>query len=141
MKPEPCPQFRRARFRDPGGTETVLPLALEIAADHLALTRESGLLAGKAPLIDRVRLGGQGPVAIAQRALSRAARSGTHADCEVILADGVTPHQLLAQLLNHDVNLRLFEVVVPTLHQIFVNKVGAAAAVAERRDDEEVDRA
>ena len=44
--------------------------------------------------------------------------------------------ELLAQLLNHDVNLRLFEVVVPTLHQIFVNKVGAAAAVAERRDEE-----
>lgn len=67
----------------------------------------------------------------------RAPRPGEHADCEVILADGVTPHQLLAQLLNHDVNLRLFEVVVPTLHQIFVQKVGAAAAVAERRHEED----
>jgi ABC-2 type transport system ATP-binding protein len=67
----------------------------------------------------------------------RPPRPGEHADCEVILADGVTPHQLLAQLLNHDVNLRLFEVVVPTLHQIFVAKVGAAAAVAERRAENE----
>jgi len=67
----------------------------------------------------------------------RPPRPGEHADCEVILADGVTPHQLLATLLNHDVNLRLFEVVVPTLHQIFVQKVGAAAAVAERRAEDE----
>jgi ABC-2 type transport system ATP-binding protein len=67
----------------------------------------------------------------------RPPRPGEHADCEVILADGVTPHHLLATLLNHDVNLRLFEVVVPTLHQIFVAKVGgAAAAVAERNSEE-----
>ncbi len=68
----------------------------------------------------------------------RAPRPGEHADCEVILAEGVTPHQLLATLLNHDVNLRLFEVVVPTLHDIFVQKVGAAAAVAERNEEEAV---
>jgi ABC-2 type transport system ATP-binding protein len=61
-------------------------------------------------------------------------RPGEHADCEVVLADGVTPQQLLKTLLNHDVGLRLFEIVVPTLHQIFVQKVGAAAAVAERRE-------
>jgi ABC-2 type transport system ATP-binding protein len=64
-------------------------------------------------------------------------RPGEHADCEVILAEGVTGHQLLATLLNHDVSLRLFEVVVPTLHDIFVKKVGAAAAIAERRDEDE----
>jgi ABC-2 type transport system ATP-binding protein len=67
----------------------------------------------------------------------RPPRPGEHADCEVVLAEGVSPHQLLATLLNHDVNLRLYEVVVPTLHQIFVQKVGAAAAVAARLDDEE----
>jgi ABC-2 type transport system ATP-binding protein len=67
----------------------------------------------------------------------RPPRPGEHADCEVVLADGVTGHQLLATLLNHDVNLRLFEVVVPTLHDIFVQKVGAAAAVAERRAEED----
>jgi ABC-2 type transport system ATP-binding protein len=67
----------------------------------------------------------------------RPARPGEHADCEVILAEGVTGHQLLATLLNHDVSLRLFEVVVPTLHDIFVQKVGGAAAVAERRDEDQ----
>ena len=36
-----------------------------------------------------------------------------------------TPQQLLAALLDRDVGLRRFEVVVPTLHQIFVDKVGA----------------
>jgi ABC-2 type transport system ATP-binding protein len=66
----------------------------------------------------------------------RPPRPGEHADCEVVLADGVVPEHLLKTLLNHDVGLRLFEVVVPTLHQIFVQKVGAAAAVAERRDEE-----
>jgi len=64
-------------------------------------------------------------------------RPGEHSDCEVVLADRVTPDQLLKTLLDHDVTLRLFEVVVPTLHQIFVQKVGAAAAVAERREGEE----
>jgi ABC-2 type transport system ATP-binding protein len=64
-------------------------------------------------------------------------RPGEHADCEVVLANGVSPQHLLKTLLNHDVGLRLFEVVVPTLHQIFVQKVGPEAAIAERRDDEE----
>jgi len=63
-------------------------------------------------------------------------RPGEHADCEVVLADGVKPEHFLKTLLNHDVNLRLFELVVPTLHQIFVQKVGAAAAIAERREEE-----
>jgi ABC-2 type transport system ATP-binding protein len=79
----------------------------------------------------------EGPLADPKLVIERRPpRPGEHADCEVILAEGVTPHQLLATLLNHDVNLRLFEVVVPTLHDIFVQKVGAAAAVAERRDEE-----
>jgi ABC-2 type transport system ATP-binding protein len=64
-------------------------------------------------------------------------RPGEHADCEVVLASGVTPQHLLKTLLNHDVGLRLFEVVVPTLHQIFVQKVGPEAAIAERRDEED----
>jgi len=68
----------------------------------------------------------------------RPPRPGEHADCEVLLAEGVTPHHLLATLLNHEVNLRLFEVVVPTLHQIFVAKVGAAAAVADRIEEKDV---
>jgi ABC-2 type transport system ATP-binding protein len=67
----------------------------------------------------------------------RPPRPGEHADCEVVLAEGVTPHHLLATLLNHDVNLRLYEVVVPTLHDIFVQKVGASAAIAQRRAEDE----
>jgi ABC-2 type transport system ATP-binding protein len=62
-------------------------------------------------------------------------RPGEHADLEVVLAEGVKPQHLLATLLNHDVGVRLFEVVVPTLHDIFVQKVGNAA-IAERREEE-----
>ncbi|MBW8772909.1 MAG: DUF4162 domain-containing protein, partial [Gemmatimonadetes bacterium] len=65
----------------------------------------------------------------------RPPRAGDHGDCEVKLADGVAAQQLLAALVGAGVALRRFEVVVPTLHQIFVDRVGAAAAVAERRPD------
>jgi ABC-2 type transport system ATP-binding protein len=65
-------------------------------------------------------------------------RPGEHADCEVVLADGEKPEHLLKLLLNHDVGVRLFEVVVPTLHQIFVQRVGHEAAVAARRDEEDL---
>ncbi|MBC7978281.1 MAG: DUF4162 domain-containing protein, partial [Myxococcales bacterium] len=60
-------------------------------------------------------------------------RSADVADCEVKLAEGVTTQHLLAALLTAEVGVRRFEVVVPTLHQIFVDRVGASAAVAERR--------
>ena len=62
----------------------------------------------------------------------RPPRHGDHADCEIKLADGVTPPKLLAALVTAGIGIRRFEVVVPTLHQIFVAEVGAAAAVAER---------
>jgi ABC-2 type transport system ATP-binding protein len=65
----------------------------------------------------------------------RAPRAGDVADCEVKLADGATSQQLLAALVTAGVNVRRFEVVVPTLHQIFVDRVGASAAVAERRPE------
>jgi ABC-2 type transport system ATP-binding protein len=58
-------------------------------------------------------------------------RPGEHADHDIVLAEGVKPQHLLATLLNHDVGVRLFEIVVPTLHDIFVQRVGNAA-VAER---------
>ncbi len=60
---------------------------------------------------------------------------GDTADCEVKLADSATPQKLLAALLAADVGLRRFEVVTPTLHQIFVDRVGAAAATPERRPE------
>jgi len=57
------------------------------------------------------------------------------ADCEVKLADGAAPQQLLAALVGAGAALRRFEIVVPTLHQIFIDRVGASAAVAERRPE------
>jgi len=75
---------------------------------------------------------------LADRALvaeSRPPRAGDVADCEIKLADGIAPGKLLAALVGAQIDMRRFEVVVPTLHQIFVSKVGAAAAVATRKDD------
>ncbi len=63
----------------------------------------------------------------------RPPRHGDTADTEVQLAKGVAPQQLLAALVAAGVELRRFEIVMPTLHQIFVSKVGDAAVVAERR--------
>ncbi|MBA3392763.1 MAG: ATP-binding cassette domain-containing protein [Deltaproteobacteria bacterium] len=78
-------------------------------------------------------------VVIQDRALvaeKRPPLAGDHADYEVRLADGATPPQLLAAFVTAGVALRRFEIVTPTLHQIFVAKVGDSAAVAERRPDE-----
>jgi ABC-2 type transport system ATP-binding protein len=75
---------------------------------------------------------------LADRALvasRRAPRSGDVADCEVKLADGVTSQQLLAALVTAGALVRRFEIVVPTLHQIFVDRVGASATVADRRPE------
>jgi len=63
----------------------------------------------------------------------RPPRPGDIADCEVKLAEGADSQKLLAALLGAGVGLRRFEIVTPTLHQIFVDKVGGSAAVAERR--------
>ena len=49
----------------------------------------------------------------------------------------MTAEKLLAALLGAGVTIRRFEVLVPSLHQIFVEKVGADAAIADRRDDGE----
>jgi ABC-2 type transport system ATP-binding protein len=54
---------------------------------------------------------------------------------EVRLADGATSQQLLAALVAAGVELVRFAVVVPTLHQIFVDKVGPEAAIATRHED------
>jgi len=79
---------------------------------------------------------------LADRALvaeQRAARARGPAedttDCEVKLADGAGSQQLLTALVSAGVQLRRFERVIPTLHQIFVDRVGASAAVAERRPE------
>ncbi|HEU0029570.1 MAG TPA: ATP-binding cassette domain-containing protein [Kofleriaceae bacterium] len=63
-----------------------------------------------------------------------APQAGEPADVEVKLADGVKPQQLLSALVGAGVGLRLFEIVTPTLHQIFVHEVGETAAVAVRQE-------
>ncbi len=67
----------------------------------------------------------------------RPAPEDIDADTEVRLADGVDSQLLLAKLIGAGVALRRFEIIVPSLHQIFVEKVGPEAAVAERREDGE----
>jgi len=66
-------------------------------------------------------------------AAQRPPRPGDTADVEIELAAGATPERLLAALVEAKAPLSRFEVVVPTLHQIFVERVGAEnAAVAVR---------
>jgi ABC-2 type transport system ATP-binding protein len=88
-------------------------------ADDAARARADGVLADPALVADRLP-----------------PRAGDVADCEVKLAPGATPPRLLAALVGAEVALRRFEVIVPTLHQIFVERVGDTAAVAERRPEE-----
>jgi ABC-2 type transport system ATP-binding protein len=87
-------------------------------ADDLARGKAEPVLADAALVADRIP-----------------PRAGDEGDCEIKLAPGATPPRLLAALVGADVALRRFEVVVPTLHQIFVERVGDAAAVAERRPE------
>jgi ABC-2 type transport system ATP-binding protein len=65
----------------------------------------------------------------------RPPRAGEVADCEVKLADAIESKLLLTKLLEAGVGIRLFEVVTPTLHQIFVARVGDTAAIAARNED------
>jgi len=79
-----------------------------------------------------------GDVVLADRALvaeRRPPRHGDVADCEIRLAAGVPAQRLLAALVTANVGLRRFEVVTPTLHQIFVERVGVAAAIAQRTEE------
>ena len=52
------------------------------------------------------------------------------ASAELQMVDGADPGQLLAALVHAGVGLRRFEVVEPSLHAIFIARVGADAAVA-----------
>jgi len=64
----------------------------------------------------------------------RPPRPGDTADEEVELAAGVAPERLLAALLEVGAAVRRFEVVTPTLHQIFVARVGDAATAARTEE-------
>ena len=89
----------------------------------LAFADDASRAKADAPLADRTLV-----------AVRQEPREGELADCEVKLAEGVVPQQLLAALVGAGVGLRRFEVVVPTLHQIFVDRVGDTAAVAARTE-------
>lgn len=92
----------------------------------LAFEEESGKRrAQDGPLADRGLI-----------ASTRAALAGDSADVVVELAESATAQRLLAELVRLEIGLRRFEAVTPTLHQIFIDKVGADAQVAERRDQE-----
>jgi ABC-2 type transport system ATP-binding protein len=56
-------------------------------------------------------------------------------DVELVLADGVDSQALLVALVGAGVGLRRFERVVPTLHQIFVDRVGRHDAEVATRSD------
>jgi ABC-2 type transport system ATP-binding protein len=91
----------------------------------LAFDGDAARAAAEATLADPVLVAGRRPP-----------RAGEIADVEVELAAGVTPGRLLAALVAAEVGIRRFERVMPTLHQIFVEKVGGASAqVAERREE------
>ncbi len=90
----------------------------------LAFTDDASRAAAEAPLADRALV-----------ASREAPRGGEVADYEVQLAAGIQSPQLLRVLVDAGVGLRRFELVVPTLHQIFVDRVGADAAVAARREE------
>jgi ABC-2 type transport system ATP-binding protein len=80
-------------------------------------------------------LGDRALVAERRAPRARAPAPADNSDLEVKLADGATAQQLLAALVGAGVRLHRFAVVVPTLHQIFVDRVGDSAAVAERNPD------
>jgi ABC-2 type transport system ATP-binding protein len=48
-------------------------------------------------------------------------------DTEVLLVPGADPQTLLRRLVESGVNVRKFELVEPTLHDIFIEKVKEAA--------------
>jgi len=64
-------------------------------------------------------------------------RAGDHADLEVQLAAGADGGRLLAALVGAGIGVRRFEMVTPTLHQIFVERVGVEnARIADRHPEE-----
>jgi ABC-2 type transport system ATP-binding protein len=65
--------------------------------------------------------------ALADRTLV-AARRARKDHVEIELCAGAAPHALLSRLVAADASLRRFELIEPSLHQIFVDRVGADAA-------------
>jgi ABC-2 type transport system ATP-binding protein len=64
-----------------------------------------------------------------------AGEAASETEVVVELAEGASTQRLLGELVRLELGVRRFELVTPTLHQIFIDKVGAEAAVAERREE------
>ena len=73
---------------------------------------------------------------VKRRVFALTSKATTALEINVELSADASADALLRALLDAGVGLRRFEVLVPTLHQIFVDRVGAQnAQFAERRDD------
>ena len=99
--------------------ERYVALATEPGSDAVALLEGSGLVEAV-----RTRPAGDGP-------------RGEHT---VSLRPGVEPNALLEELLRRDVKLRRFELVEPSLEQVFIDRVGAREPAPEAEADREVAR-
>ena len=53
---------------------------------------------------------------------------------ELKLKEGADPQQVLERLMRQNIRLRRFERIEPSLHRIFLDKAGADATEAERRE-------
>ena len=78
-----------------------------------------------------------GPLGDAALVAARHPARDAHADLEVELAAGADASRLLAALVGGGLALRRFEIVTPTLHQIFVDRVGVENAMIADRHPEE----
>lgn len=107
---------RLADIKRAAAAEGRVALALQAAADH---ARAEPLLADR------------GLCAAVRPAAGSGAGPGL--ELEVELAAGVDAQRLLAALCGAAVALRRFEVVTPSLHQIFVERVGREAAATAAR--------
>jgi ABC-2 type transport system ATP-binding protein len=70
------------------------------------------------------------PVFADQRLVRGVQDFGQYAEVE--LADGADPQEILRALVNGGARLTRFEIAAPSLHKIFVDLVGAEAAVASK---------
>ncbi|MEZ4403778.1 MAG: ATP-binding cassette domain-containing protein [Kofleriaceae bacterium] len=103
-----------------------------------AAAEEGRVALGFAAAADRVA--GEATLAAGTLGAVRPPRGGTDDPLavEVELAAGVAAGALLAALVGAGVGLRRFEVVTPSLHQIFVERVGRDAASVAARTEEAV---
>jgi ABC-2 type transport system ATP-binding protein len=102
----------------------------------LAFEDEAGLARAQAgPLADAALVKAQAERTPSARGEDPGGHGVGACGCVVELAEGVAAQRLLVELVRLELPVRRFEAVTPTLHQIFVDQVGADALVAERREE------